>query len=179
MKSFNRNDGNVKDQILRYLKAIDVDNLLTIEIDGISPAFSVTLHFEEFNLTSKKLNLTYDFYSIYVTSSDENWILQSLSRIKKIQMLMNLEQVDLVKVDDLINYGMKASGFLETRTDDRINCYDIFITFDDIEVATTVTKSNLKSTVSSRSYVQMRVTDSVEEDFKEFENLVLSSLAAD
>ena len=92
---------------------------------------------------------------------------------------MNLEQVDLVKVDDLINYGMKASGFLETRADDRMNRYDIFITFDDIEVATTVTKSNLKSTVSSRSYVQMRVTDSVEEDFKEFENLVLSSLAAD
>lgn len=74
---------------------------------------------------------------------------------------------------------MKASGFLETRTDDRMNRYDIFITFDDIEVATTVTKSNLKSTVSSRSYVQMRVTDSVEGDFKEFENLVLSSLAAD
>lgn len=103
MKSFNRNDRNVKDQILHYLQAIDVENFLTIEIDGISPAFSVTLHFEEFNLTSKKLNLTYDFYSIYVTSSDENWILQSLSRIKKIQMLMNLEQVDLVKVDDLIN----------------------------------------------------------------------------
>ena len=175
MKSFNRNDKNVKDQILHYLQAIDVDNLLTIEIGGISPALSVTLSFKEFNLTSKKLNTTYDFYSIYVTSSDENWIRQSLSRIKKIQTLMNLEQVDLVKVDDLINYGMKASGFLETRTDDRMNHYEIFINFDDVEIAATVVKSNLKSTVSSRSYVQMRVTDTVEEDLKEFENLVLSA----
>ena len=179
MKSFNRNDGNVKDQILRYLKAIDVDNLLTIEIDGISPAFSVTLSFKEFNLTSKKLDLVFDVYSIYITESDESWIRQSINRIKKIQKLLSLEQVDLVKVDDLLNHGTKASGFLETRTDDRMNRYDIFITFDDIEVATTVTKSNLKSTVSSRSYVQMRVTDSVEEDFKEFEKLVLSALVVD
>lgn len=57
MKAFNRNDKDVKDQILRYLQAIDVDNLLTIEIEGISPSFSVTLLFEEFDLTSKKLNL--------------------------------------------------------------------------------------------------------------------------
>lgn len=179
MKSFNRNDRNVKDQILHYLQAIDVDNLLTIEIDGISPAFSVTLSFEEFNLTSKKLNLTYDFYSIYVTSSDENWILQSLSRIKKIQMLMNLEQVDLVKVDDLLNPSMKASGFLETRSDDRMNRYEIFINFDEVEVFATVTKSNSKSTVSSRSYIQMHVTDALEEDFKEFERLVLDTLVTD
>lgn len=82
MKSFNRNDVDVKEQILRYLQAIDVDNLLTIEIEGISPSFSVTLSFEEFDLTSKKLNLVYDFYSIYVTDSDETWIRQSVSRIK-------------------------------------------------------------------------------------------------
>ena len=177
MKSFNRNNKNVKDQILQYLQAIDTENLLTIEVDGVSPSLSVTLSFEEFNLISKKLNLAYDFYSIYLTNSDEDWIRQSVSRIKKIQKLMSLEQVDLVKVDDLLNPSMKASGLLETRSNDRMNHYEIFINFDDVEVTSIVTRSNSRSTVSSRSYIQMRVTDNVEEDFKEFENLVLSSLA--
>lgn len=175
MKSFNRNDIDVKTQILRYLQAIDVDNLLTIEIEGISHSFSVTLSFEEFDLTSKKLNLVYDFYSIYVTDSDETWIRQSVSRIKKIQKLKSLKQVDLVNVDDLISQSVKASGFLETRSNDRMNRYEIFITFDEVEVATTVTKFNASSTISSRSHIRMHVTDSVESDFDEFEKIVLSA----
>lgn len=179
MKSFNRNGKDVKDQILHYLQAIDTENLLTIEVNGVSPSLSVTLSFKEFNLTSKKLDLVFDVYSIYITESDETWIRQSINRIKKIQKLMSLEQVDLVKVDDLLNHGMKASGFLETRSDDRMNRYEIFITYEDVEVTSTVTRSNLKSTVSSRSYIQLRVTDSIEEDFKEFEKLVLDSLVAD
>lgn len=179
MKAFNRNDVDVKTQILRYLQAIDVDNLLTIEIEGISPSFSVTLSFEEFDLTSKKLNLVYDFYSIYVTDSDETWIRQSVSRIKKIQKLKSLEQVDLVNVDDLISQSMNASGFLETRSFDRMNRYDIFITFDEVEVATTVTKFNSTSTISARSHIRMHVTDSVESDFKEFEKLVLDARIAE
>lgn len=175
MKSFNRNDIDVKTQILRYLQAIDVDNLLTIEIEGISPSFSVTLLFEEFDSTSKKLNLVYDFYSIYVTDSDETWIRQSVSRIKKIQKLKNLKQVDLVKVEDLISQSMKASGFVETRSNDRMNRYEIFITFDEVEVATTITKFNSSSTISSRSHIRMHVTDNVKSDFKEFEKLVLDT----
>lgn len=175
MKSFNRNDVDVKTQILRYLQAIDVDNLLTIEIEGISPSFSVTLSFEEFDLTSKKLSLVYDFYSIYVTDSDETWIRQSISRIKKIQKLMSLESVDNVKVDNLISQSMNASGFLETRSFDRMNRYDIFITYDDVEVATTITKFNSSSTISSRSHIRMHVTDNVKSDFKEFEKLVLDT----
>lgn len=175
MKAFNRNVKDVKDQILRYLQAIDVDNLLTIEIEGISPSFSVTLSLEEFDLTSKKLNLVYDFYSIYVTDSDETWIRQSVSRIKKIQKLKSLEQVDLVKVEDLISQSMKASGFLETRSNDRMNRYEIFITFDEVEVATTITKFNSSSTISSRSHIRMHVTDNVKSDFKEFEKLVLDT----
>mgnify|MGYP001748245215 CR=1 FL=1 len=43
MKSFNRNDKNVKDQIIHYLRAIDTDGLLTIEVEGVSPALDVTL----------------------------------------------------------------------------------------------------------------------------------------
>lgn len=175
MKSFNRNDIDVKNQIFRYLRAIDTDDLLTIEVEGVSPALDVTLSYKEFDLTSKKLSLVYDFYSIYVTDSDETWIRQSVSRIKKIQKLKNLKQVDLVNVEDLISQSMKASGFLETRSNDRMNRYEIFITFDEVEVATTVTKSNASSTISSRSHIRMHVTDSVESDFDEFEKIVLSA----
>lgn len=175
MKSFNRNDHDVKDQILRYLRAVDTDSLLTIEVERVSPALDVTLSYKEFDLTSKKLSLVYDFYSIYVTDSDETWIRQSVSRIKKIQKLKSLKQVDLVNVDDLISQSMKASGFLETRSNDRMNRYEIFITFDEVEVATTVTKFNASSTISSRSHIRMHVTDSVESDFDEFEKIVLSA----
>lgn len=175
MKAFNRNEHDVKDQILRYLRAVDTDSLLTIEVEGVSPALDVTLSYKEFDLTSKKLSLVYDFYSIYVTDSDETWIRQSISRIEKIQKLMSLESVDNVKVDNLISRSMNASGFLETRSNDRINRYEIFITFDEVEVATTVTKFNASSTISSRSHIRMHVTDNVESDFKEFEKLVLDT----
>ena len=175
MKSFNRNDRDVKDQILRYLRAVDTDSLLTIEVEGVSPALDVTLSYKEFDLTSKKLSLVYDFYSIYVTDSDETWIRQSISRIEKIQKLMSLESVDNVKVDNLISQSMNASGFLETRSFDRMNRYDIFITYDDVEVAATITKFNSSSTISSRSHIRMHVTDNVESDFKEFEKLVLDT----
>ena len=175
MKSFNRNDHDVKDQILRYLRAVDTDSLLTIEVEGVSPALDVTLSYKEFDLTSKKLSLFYDFYSIYVKESDETWISQSISRIEKIINLMSLESVDNVKVDNLISQSMNASGFLETRSFDRMNRYDIFITYDDVEVATTITKFNSSSTISSRSHIRMHVTDNVESDFKEFEKLVLDT----
>ena len=175
MKSFNHNDRDVKDQILRYLRAVDTDSLLTIEVEGVSPALDVTLSYRGFDLTSKKLSLVYDFYSIYVTDSDETRIRQSISRIEKIQKLMSLESVDNVKVDNLISQSMNASGFLETRSFDRMNRYDIFITYDDVEVAATITKFNSSSTISSRSHIRMHVTDNVESDFEEFEKLVLDT----
>lgn len=125
------------------------------------------------------MNLTFDVYSIYVTESEESWIRQSINRIKKIQKLMSLEQVENLKVNDLLNYGMKASGFLETRSFNQVNRYEIFIDFDEAELLSIVTRSNSRSTVSSRSYIQLRVTESIEEDFKEFEQLVLRSRIAD
>lgn len=172
MKAFNRNDKNVKDQILQYFQAIDVDKLLTIEVVGSSPSFEIVISSKELNLISKKLDLAFDFYSVYVTESDTDWIRQSVSLIRKIQKLMNLENVKIVEVNDLINANMKTVGFIETNSFDRINQYEIYVEFDEIEITTDMIKSDDESVLSSSSNVRLRVTDEIESDFKKFEKLV-------
>ncbi len=172
MKAFNRNDKDVKDQILQYFRAIDVNKLLTIEVIGSSPSFEIVISSEELDLVSKKLYLAFDVYSVYVTESDADWIRQSISRIKKIKSLMNLENVKVVKVNDLIDASMKTAGFIETNSFDRINQYEIYATFDRIEINASILSSDDESTISSRSNVNLNVTDTIELDFKKFEKLV-------
>lgn len=171
MKAFNRNDKDVKDQILHDLRAADVDNILTIELYGDVPSLEVTISYDKLNLTSKKLSLAYDVYSIYLTESDLNWIKQSIDRIKKIESLMSLENVKLVKVNNLIEYSKKTEGFVETNSFDRVNQYMIYVMFDEIEIAADLIRSD-DSAVSASSYVHVVVTDTIESDFKTFEKLV-------
>lgn len=171
MKAFNRNDKDVKDQILHYLRAADVNHILTIELYGDVPSLEVTISYDKLNLTSKKLSLVYDVYSIYLTESDLNWIKQSINRIKKIESLMSLENVKIVKVNDLIEYSKKTEGFVETNSFDRVNQYTIDVTFDEVEIAADLIRSD-DSAVSASSYVHVVVTDMIEEDFKTFEKLV-------
>lgn len=171
MKAFNRNDKDVKDQILHYLRAADVNHILTIELYGDVPSLEVAISYDKLNLTSKKLSLAYDVYSIYLTESDLNWIKQSINRIKKIESLMRLENVKLVKVNNLIEYSKKTEGFVETNSFDRVNQYRIDVMFDAIEISAELIKFD-DSAVSSSSYVHVVVTDTIEEDFKTFEKLV-------
>lgn len=171
MKAFNRNDKDVKDQILHYLRAADVNHILTIELYGDVPSLEVTISYDKLNLTSKRLSLAYDVYSIYLTESDLNWIKQAINRIKKIESLMSLENVKIVDVDDLIEYSKKTSGFIETNSFDRVNQYRIDVTFDEVEIATDLIRFD-DSAVSSSSHVNLVVTDTIESDFKIFEKLV-------
>ena len=160
MKAFNRNDKDVKDQILHYLRAADVNHTLTIELYGDVPSLEVTISYDKLNLTSKKLSLAYDVYSIYLTESDLNWIKQSIDRIKKIESLMSLE-----------NVSKKTEGFVETNSFDRVNQYMIYVMSDEIEIAADLIRSD-DSAVSASSYVHVVVTDTIESDFKTFEKLV-------
>lgn len=171
MKAFNRNDKDVKDQILHYLRAANVNHILTIELYGDVPSLEVTISYDKLNLTSKKLSLVYDVYSIYLTESDLNWIKQSINRIKKIESLMSLENVKIVKVNDLIEYSKKTEGFVETNSFDRVNQYMIYVMSDEIEIAADLIRSD-DSAVSASSYVHVVVTDAIESDFKTFEKLV-------
>lgn len=174
MKAFNRNDKDVKDQILHYLCAADVDHILTIEIEGKSPSLEVTISYDKLNLTSKKLSLAYDVYSIYLTESDLNWIKQSISRIKKIESLMSLENVKIVEVDNLIEYEKKTVGSVETNSFDRINRYKIYVTFDEVEITADFSNSDDPDdpAISSSSHVSLIVTDTIESNLKTFEKLV-------
>ena len=171
MKAFNRNDKDVKDQILHYLRAADVNHILTIELYGDVPSLEVTISYDKLNLTSKRLSLAYDVYSIYLTESDLNWIKQAISRIKKIESLMRLENVKLVKVNDLIEYSKKTSGFVETNSFDRVNQYRIDVTFDEVKITTDLIRLD-DSAISSSSHISLVVTDTIESDFKTFEKLV-------
>lgn len=171
MKAFNRNDKDVKDQILHYLRAADVNHILTIELHGDVPSLEVTISHDKLNLTSKKLSLAYDVYSIYLTESDLNWIKQAINRIKKIESLMRLENVKIVKVVDLIEYSKRTIGSIETNSFDRVNQYMIYVMSDEIEIAADLIRSD-DSTVSASSYVHVVVTDTIESDFKTFEKLV-------
>lgn len=171
MKAFNRNDKDVKDQILHYLRAADVDHILTIEIEGKSPSLEVTISYDRLGLTSKKLSLAYDVYSIYLTESDLNWIKQSISRIKKIESLMSLENVKIVEVDNLIEYEKKTVGFVETNSFDCVNRYEIYVTFDEVEITADFSNSD-DLVISSSSHVSLIVTDTIESNLKTFEKLV-------